>query len=464
VPASAGFDLIVVGAGAAGTIAALSAAEQGMELLLLEKSVLRGTNAQLSGGFLQAAGTRFQQDLGIEDSPELMMSDIMTKNGGVANIPVVTEICRRSKDYVHFLADHLDLDFHLNTTIRWYGHSAFRMHAGPAEKGLELVTALRRAVSHHPNITFVDEANVAGLVMDGGRVTGVDAGIGDGRPEQIGARGVVLACDGFGNNRQMVEQYCPEALQAVYIGSENSGGDGIRWGMSIDADTEFMSAWQGHAHVNPNHGTHLSGGLPYLGSIMVNLNGDRFAREDIGYSELTPVILAQPSGLAVEIFDQRIVDTMWDNGVFREAYDAGAVRRYDDVDQLANAFSLPADVLRSNIDTYNDAMAGNLPDPFSRVASGTPLEGPFYGSLITGGMAHTQGGLRIDPSTRVLTAQGEPIPGLYAAGGTAAGMSGIGCAGYTSGNGLSHAFTTGLIAGETASAAARAAAQPVSSA
>jgi fumarate reductase flavoprotein subunit len=451
VSASAEFDVVVVGAGAAGTIAALSAAERGAQLLLLEKSVLKGTNAQLSGGFLQAAGTRFQEALGIEDGPDLMMSDIMTKNGGLANVPVVTEICRRSKDYVHFLADHLDLQFHLNTTIKWYGHSVFRMHAGPAEKGLELVHALRAAVHRHPNITFVDEARVRGLVTDDGRVTGVTAGIGDGIEEKILAPSVVLACDGFGHNRGMVEQYCPEALTAVYIGSENSTGDGIRWGTTVGADTEYMSAWQGHAHVNPKHGTHLSGGLPYLGSIMVNLNGDRFAREDIGYSELTPVILSQPSGLAVEIFDQRIVDAMWDNGVFREAYDAGAVRRFDDVDQLASAFNLPVEQLRRSITSYNEAMVGRAPDAFGREASRSPLEAPFHASLITGGMAHTQGGLRIDPSTRVLTPQGQPIPGLYAAGGTAAGMSGPGCAGYTSGNGLSHAFTTGLIAGEAVS-------------
>jgi fumarate reductase flavoprotein subunit len=444
------FDLIVVGAGAAGTIAALAAARRGAEVLLLEKSVLLGTNAQLSGGFLQAAGTRYQRAAGVEDGPELMMADIMKKNGGVADTAVVAEICRRSADYVHFIADHVGLDLHLNKTIRWYGHSVFRMHAGPAEKGSELVAALRRAVAAEDRITFVDEARVAGLVVEQDRVAGVTAGIGDGAAEQLRAPGVVLACSGFGNNRQMLAQHCPDALTATYIGSETSTGEGIAWGVAAGAATDFMSAWQGHAHVNPKYGTHLSGGLPYLGSIMVNVNGERFAREDIGYSELTPVILGQPGGVAVEIFDQRIVDALWTNGVFREAYDAGAVHRFGSLDELAAAYSLPADAVRRTVHRYNEGVTGAAADPFGREPSGLPLEAPWYGSLITGGIAHTQGGLRIGPDARVRTADGRPIPGLYAAGGTAAGMSGVGAAGYTSGNGLSHAFTTGLIAGESA--------------
>lgn len=448
------YDVIVVGAGAAGSIAALVAAQRGADVLLLEKSVRRGTNAQLSGGFLQAAGTRYQQAMGVEDSPELMMADIMKKNGGVANVEVVAEICRRSADYVHFIADHVGLELHLNTTIKWYGHSVFRMHAGPAEQGAELVAALRRAVAAARRIDFVDEARVTGLLEEGGAVVGVHAGIGDGSAEELRASAVILACSGFANNREMLAEYCPDALAATYIGSENATGEGIRWGIAVGADTEFMSAWQGHAHVNPKHGTHLSGGLPYLGSIMVNTNGERFAREDIGYSELTPVILEQPGGVAVEIFDQRIVDALWTNGVFRQAYDAGAVQRFETLEDLAAGFALPVEALRRTVETYNAAMRGTETDPFGRESSGTPLEAPWYGSLITGGIAHTQGGLRIDKAARVLTPKGEPIRGLYAAGGTAAGMSGVGVAGYTSGNGLSHAFTTGLIAGESATAPA----------
>jgi len=433
-------------------MAALVAAHHGVDVLLLEKSVRKGTNAQLSGGFLQAARTRYQEALAIEDSPEQMMEDILTKNGGVANKPVVEAICRRSGDFVHFIADQVGLELHLNTTIRWYGHSAFRMHSGPGENGAELVVALRQAVHRQNRITFVDEARVADLLMEDGRVTGVMSAIGDGRTEPVTASAVVLACDGFGGNREMLAEHCPEALAAVYIGSENNVGDGIRWGLEVGAGTDFMSAWQGHPHVNPKHGTHLSGGLPYLGALIVNLNGERFAREDEGYSELTPKILAQPSGVAVEIFDQRIVDAIWENGIFRLAYDGGAVRRFGSVEEMAAGFGLSGAALVQTLERFNRSATGSEPDPLGRTTFGAPLEAPFYASLITGGLAHTQGGLRIDPTTQVQTAAVKPVPGLFAAGGTAAGMSGVGAAGYTSGNGLAHAFTTGLIAGESVTA------------
>ena len=74
--------VVIVGAGAAGMAAALRASQLESEVLLLEKSVRRGCNSELSGGLLQAAGTRFQAELGIAEGPEDMMADILRKNGG----------------------------------------------------------------------------------------------------------------------------------------------------------------------------------------------------------------------------------------------------------------------------------------------------------------------------------------------------------------------------------------------
>jgi fumarate reductase flavoprotein subunit len=116
--------------------------------------------------------------------------------------------------------------------------------------------------------------------------------------------------------------------------------------------------------------------------------------------------------------------------------------------ELAELFELPADVLEEEVADYNRAVREGH-DRFGRREFGEPLTAPFYGSLVTGALAHTQGGLRIDPTCRVLREDNTPIEGLYAVGGTAVGMSGNGPEGYLSGNGLAHAFGTGLIAGES---------------
>jgi fumarate reductase flavoprotein subunit len=94
-------------------------------------------------------------------------------------------------------------------------------------------------------------------------------------------------------------------------------------------------------------------------------------------------------------------------------------------------------------------------DRYGRKALTQPLAAPFYGAKVSGALAHTQGGLRIDLQARVLTEAGQIIPNLYAGGGTAAGISGNGCDGYMSGNGLLSALGLGLIAAEHAAAAIR---------
>lgn len=439
--------LVVVGAGAAGMMTSLYASSLGVESILLEKSVLKGTNAELSGGLLQAADTRYQHEQGVKDDPELMMADIMTKNHGHANSEVVLEICKRSKDFVHFIADYVGLPLHLDLSVRWAGHSAYRMHTNSKETGRELVSAMRRAVRRDPRITFLDNAAVTGLIEERGAVVGVvTRAAGD--DDRLYAGCVVLATAGFGANREMISTYCPQALSATFIGSENSSGEGIRWGLELGAATEHMTAWQGHAHVNPKYGTHLSGALPYVGAIIVNRDGHRFAREDKGYSEFTVDLLQQEGGEAVEIFDQTILDRLATNGILAEAMEAGAVRRFDALSELATALQLPVDALEAEVAAYNAAAVGKGVDVVGRQQFGTPLTPPLYASVITGGLAHTQGGLAIDKYCRVRRADGSHIQRLYATGGTAAGMSGDGADGYTSGNGLAHALSTGIMAAE----------------
>jgi fumarate reductase flavoprotein subunit len=324
------------------------------------------------------------------------------------------------------------------------------MHSTPSELGSELVTGLRRAIASRPLITLVDEAQVDGLVLADADVVGVELT----RPdrERIGATSVLLACDGFGGNRDMLRQYCPEIADAVYIGAENNVGDGIKWGAGVGAALDRMTAYQGHSHVNPGHGTRLGGSLPSMGSILVNRQGRRFEREDQGYSEFARVVLAQPDGVAVEIFDQRIFDLAWHNGAFREAFEAGAIIRAGDASELARHFQLPAEVLEQEITAYNAAVTTGT-DRLARKSFGEKLEAPLYGSLVTGAIAHTQGGLRIDPSCNVLRPDRSVIRGLLAAGGTAAGISGTGPEHYMSGNGLIQALATGMIAGEVMAAA-----------
>jgi fumarate reductase flavoprotein subunit len=139
---------------------------------------------------------------------------------------------------------------------------------------------------------------------------------------------------------------------------------------------------------------------------------------------------------------------------WRETVGSGAIRSAATLEALAAAFKLPPGKAAAAVERCRrDVAAGK--DPFGRAVASVPEAAPFHGALITGTLAHTQGGLAVDLAARVLRPDGSPIPHLYAGGGTACGLSGDGPDGYLSGNGLLSALGLGLIAGEHAAAAIR---------
>ncbi len=445
--------LVVVGAGACGLMAAFAAARRGVEVLLLEKNTRLGCNAELASGSIPAAGTRYQKAAGIEGTPEQMAEDILRKNRGQADPEIVRALCRKSVEVIDLLADEVGLALTLNTDAGRSGFSFLRLHNPPGRTGGPLIRALHDALGRFPNATFADETPGAGLVSDAqGAVTGVLAG--PSGAERIGAQKVILACDGFGANKEMLRRFIPEMAGVEYIGTHNNTGEGIRWGVELGAATAHMSGYQGHGYVCAGYGTRLAPEIPQLGGIFVNTDGERFARDDQGYSEFARVVLGQPGGVAIGLFDQRIYDVVAHTDHFKDTVASGALRSAGTIEELAAAFRLDPARLRAAVEDYNaGALRGE--DRFGRKSFGKPLEAPYYGAKVTGALAHTQGGLRVDVHARVLRPDGTVIPNLYAGGGTAAGISGDGPDGYLSGNGLLSALGLGLIAGEHAAAEIR---------
>ena len=447
-------ELVIVGAGGCGLMAAFVAAKLGVELVLLEKDSRFGCNTDLASGSIAAWGTRFQKAAGIEGTPEQMTDDILRKNHGQADRDIVLALCRRSLDVVDTLVDEVGLQLSLNTDAGRVGHSFLRMHNPKGKSGARITRALHEALTRFPNATFADRTPGAGLITDAsGAVIGVR--VGEDGTQRIGAKKVILACDGFGANRDMLRQYIPELADVECIGTRGNTGDGIRWGLELGAAVAHMHGHQGHGYVIPGYGTRIVPEVPILGGVMVNADGVRFDREDQGYSELAGVLLRQPRGVGYMFFDQRIYDIVLPNEHFRDSVNAGALKKGDTLEELAAAFKLDPARVRATFDEYQ-ANVSKSRDPLGRENFGQPLSPPYYGAQITGTLAHTQGGLRVDVHGRVLRTDGSVIPNLYAGGGTAAGVSGDGASGYLSGNGLLTALGFGLIAAEHAAAALRA--------
>ena len=429
-------------------VAALAAAKRGAQVLVLEKGREPAGNTVRSTGLIPAAGTRFQREAGIlDDSPELMAEDIFKKNNRESDPGITHLLCEESGPLVEWLVDEAGCEMVCHTTFLYPGQSRHRMHGPKMSYGSELVRQLESAVLEDPQIELRTDTAVDGLLSEDGRITGVETAEG---PIEAGA--VVLALNGFGGNREMVERcLSPEAAAALYYGSPNNTGEGIRWGVALGAATEHMGSYQGHASVAAPDGPLVTWGVVVNGAILVNREGRRFGCETVGYSEYAGAVMAQSGGEAWEIFDREVYEASLRTR-FDEVVEAGKVARSETLEDLARALDLPVDALTETVENVNRSARGEAPDPFGREEFlGGPLEPPFYGIHVLGALFHTQGGLKVDTHARVKKHDGTQIPGLYAGGGTAVGVSGSGYEGYSSGNGLLAAAVLGKVAGEAAS-------------
>ena len=439
-------DLVVVGAGGCGLVASLAAADKGINVFLLEKSPRVSGNTSLSQGMIPAAGTRFQEERGIRETPEDMARDILVKNGYESDPGRTIFLCQQSKGLVEWMVDRNGVDLRLVTDFKYPGHTEFRMHAPPTRTGQAIMLDLQAAVSRRDNIQLALSTPVRSLVTDeSGAVVGVLAG-----EEAVKGRKVVLACDGFGANKEMLERYCPGIAHALYHNHPDNTGEGIRWGIELGAAVEHMDAFQGHASLAYPAGILATWAIMMNGGIQVNKNGERFGDETKDYSGYALRVMEQPEGLAYDIFEEKTYHALLEGfEEFRQLVEAGAVRRGDTVDQLAGSLGINGPNLTKTIGAYADSRATGR-DEFERTDFGNALVPPLYGIQVTGALFHTQGGLRINNRAQVLKKDGSVVPNLYAGGGTAAGISGSGAAGYLSGNGLLSAFVWGKVAGEDA--------------
>ncbi len=450
------FPVVVVGAGACGLSAALAAHDEGAEVLVLERDASPAGSTALSSGFIPAAGTRYQRAAGVEDSPARMAADILAKNHGGADERVVDAVCRASAPTLEWLDDAHGLRFQLVEGFLYPGHSALRMHALPEKTGAALIAALARACAN-AGIDILASARVVDLFADGARrVRGLRFERPDGSLEETGCGALVLACSGFGGNREMVRRYLPEIADALYFGHAGNQGDAAAWGVALGATLADMGAYQGHGSVATPLGVLITWALMMEGGIQINSRGERFSNEQQGYSEQCLPVLAQPGACAWNLYDERLHRLGMQFPDYRQAEAIGAVRRADDVAGLAQATGLPREALERTLAECARFAAGRAVDPFGRDFRARPaLAAPYYAVKVTGALFHTQGGLAIDAEARVVGGEGEPLPNLCAGGGAARGLSGAQVWGYLSGNGLLSAVVLGALAGRSAARAAR---------
>jgi tricarballylate dehydrogenase len=425
------FDVIAVGGGIAGLSAALSAAEAGARVLLLEKAprAERGGNTRFAD-----AQIRFPHEADRYGArtytPEEFRDDLMRLSRGRANPELIDVMTRDAADAVEWLSGH---------GVSWdegFPHTAgYRRR--PAAGGQGLVDTLHgRCEALGVQVRY--ETPARELLLDAkGAVRGVRVRSGAGLEEIEARGGVVLASGGFQANVQMrVAHLGRYADSLVLRGSRYDTGDGISMALAIGA--QAAGQWGDyHSAVIDARSPKTECGVTALYNfqmgIIVDAQGRRFLDEGEDYRDNTYVkfgkaIVEQADGLAFCIFDQQT----YQRPEFQRAWFPVAPPIVaPTLEGLALELDIPsADLLRT-VEEYNAAVqpgefdldrldgkgTSGLTPPKSNWA--LPLtEAPFVAVPVTGGITFTFGGLKVDGRARVLDTAGRAIDGLYAAGET----------------------------------------------
>ncbi len=345
-------DILVIGAGGCGLMAALVAAKKGVRVLLLEKTDKPGGGTAFSSKGIRAAGSRRQRELSIADSPELYAEDILRRNNNESDRVLTRRLTETSGRVADFLTDMAGIEFQIGEFA--FGHGALRSHSWKADK--TITDFLFETVEREKYIQVRFSTPVLSLQQEtGGAVTGVAT-----KDGVLTARKTILASGGFGASAELLARYIPKAVDIPFPGHHGSTGDGIKMGLAIGAVTENMGAFQPYpAYIGPGKRA-VAPEVALSGGIMVDVGGRRFVDETRYPGGLGIKMLDLPGKRAYEICDERIYQLHRNAPGLRNLsgfFDAGLLLKADTPEQLAGRLAIDAEGLKRTIQEYNDSAA-----------------------------------------------------------------------------------------------------------
>lgn len=487
---TSGTDVVVVGAGNAGLCAALSAADSGARVVVLERAPIkeRGGNTAFTAGAMRVAYDGVNQLA--ELVPDISQKDRQVTDFGTysegdffADMARVTEF-RANPDMLDLLVTRSFATVKWMTTkgVRFlplYGRQAFKVGSGFRFWGGLTI----EVNGGGPGLVeaLVAAANAAGVeIRYGARatelLTGETGAIHGVRIRQnrlvsdVYAKAVVLASGGFEANAEWRARYLGPGWDLAKVrGSRFNTGDGLR--MALDAGAMPYGNWSGCHAVAWDRNAPDFGDLSvgdgfqkhsYPFGIMINAEGQRFLDEGADFRNFTyarygRVILDQPGQFAWQIFDRKVSHLLRDEYRIREVTRVTA----DTLDELAKKLDgVDERQFLATIEDFNKSISVDVPfnpnvkdgrrasQPIPKSNWANPIdEPPFEAYQVTCGITFTFGGIRIDGNAQVLDTEGLPLPGLYACGELVGGLFYFN---YPGGSGLTAGSVFGRIAGTAA--------------
>ena len=485
-------DVVVIGAGGAGMTAAMTAADAGQKVVILESQAMVGGNSARATGGMNAAKTvyqdenEFDQAAGVEktlataaekyadnetitalaktvseqwaayqanptgyfDSVELMELDTMVGGKGINDPELVKTLCEGTADAIDWLDEN---GITLHNVSSFGGASVKRIHRPVNEEGKVVsvgayMIPLLQENCEKRGIDIVLNTTVDTILTDAnGAAVGVSGTDKDGNTVVVNAKSVILATGGFGANLDMVTQYKPELAGFMTTNAAGAQGQGIEMATAIGAGTVDMDQIQIHPTVEANTAALITEGLRGDGAILVNANGERFVDEVGTRDVVSAAEIAQPGSYSWLIVDQAMADA---SSVIQGYIKKGYTKTGATYEELAKELDVDPAAFANTMETWNSYVEAKHDPDFGRTSFANPLNnGPYYAIKVTAGVHHTMGGVTINSATEVLKEDGTVIPGLFAAGEVTGGVHGANRLGGTA---VADFVVFGRIAGESA--------------
>lgn len=491
-------EVLVIGAGGAGLAAAVSANENGAKVIVLEKMPRVGGNTIISGSAYNAADPgrqaniemtdlekqtvenliaeeqedptvkEWQAQLKVEweeylasgktslfDSPTL--HKLQTYNGGSkkGKPELISELAENAYPSVEWLeAKGMKFKDYIFTVL---GGLWSRAHKPELPLGTGYIQTYQAYIDEHADeIKVYTDTKATKLIVEDGRVVGVEAENNGKTVKFTATKGVILATGGFGANVEMRDQYntlWPTLTDIKTTNHPGATGDGMVMAEEIGAQLFGMEDIQLLPMGDPETGS-LSGNIEQgvQNRIFVNKEGKRFVDEGARRDVMTKALMEQTDSYMWVIVDKNSYPTGDTINNFNESIDSlvesGRAFKGDTLEELAEQIGVDPAALVASVEEFNKAVDGEIEDPFGRTLFDKKIDtAPFYAGARVPTVHHTMGGVVINESAQVLDGEGNVIPGFYAAGEVTGGIHGTNRLG---GNALADITVFGRIAGESA--------------
>lgn len=495
-------DVVVVGGGASGSGAALSAAQSGAKVVLLEKAA-SVSGAGTMAGVLFADHSSLQKEAGKEVDSEWLYDQYITDSNYNANASLVSKVISESAETVDWLIEN-----GVNLTLLDAGYGAQYNHVGMpttahgySDGGTAAIQHLHDALTELGGEVMYETPGTELIFDEDGRVAGVTAKKADGTTINIRSGSVILATGGFGGNKEMMAEYFGERAGTGLVGTATGDGLNMAWSAGAAELGSNVAQWFGMKYdgakskAMPN-GTGDLTNLVRNPLLFVDKYGNRFGNEEEAYESaaLGTMMYNLPDAQMFIVLDQGIVDAVAERGLadvfvdrwahfygqnvtyvenghvksldadtealrtpmdytstLEEAVAAGLAYKADSMEELATLLDMPA--LTETVNSYNKLCAAGQDTDFYKDVKflNAVDEGPYYVVETALRCLGTLGGVKIDENMQAVTEENLPIDNLYVVGADAGGMYGNSYVMFEGGT-LGFAYISGKVAGENAAA------------